>query len=288
MQLTLLSDVTRRPRRIALGEFDGVHIGHRVVIAGNDTVLTFEPHPRVVLNPAAAPKLLTSLELKSELIAQLGVQELVVVPFDQRFAHQSPQDFIDNILVKQLCATHVSVGANFRFGHLATGTTELLEQDGRFDVRVVPLVQTDGETVTSSRIRELVETGDVGRAASLLGAPFRMRGEVVMGDRRGRALGFPTANMVPDVGLACPADGVYACKVDGRAAAVNVGRRPTFDDGQGLLVESYLLDFAGDLYGQLLTVEFVARLRAEEKFQSVEALVAQMARDVQRTRELLG
>lgn len=288
MRVLQLSEVKPRPRRIAVGEFDGVHIGHREVISGNDTVLTFEPHPAVVVKPAHAPKLLTSLELKTELVAELGVQELVVVHFDQSFAHQEPAEFIDDVLVQRLGATHVSVGQNFRFGHAARGHAERLEADARFQTRVVPLVEVDGEPVSSTRIRRLIATGDVEEAAGLLGASFRMRGEVVRGDRRGRELGFPTANMVPDPKLACPAHGVYACRVGERLAAVNVGVRPTFGADLHPLVEAFILDFDGDLYGERLTVEFIARLRGEQRFPSIGELVQQMHRDVDRTRELLA
>jgi riboflavin kinase / FMN adenylyltransferase len=288
MQITQLGEVTERPRRVAVGEFDGVHVGHRAVIAGNDTVLTFEPHPMTVLRPEAAPKLLTSLELKSELIAELGVEELVILPFDEVFARQSAREFIDRVLVEQLDATQVSVGTNFRFGHSAVGTNALLAADRRFEARVVPLVEGEGAIVSSSRIRRLIAEGDVEDASDLLGQPFRIRGEVVSGDQRGRELGFPTANLVPDPALACPASGVYACRVGDRMAAVNVGVRPTFGDGQALLIEAFLLDFSGDLYDQTITIEFVARLRGEERFASADSLITQMARDVERTRELLG
>lgn len=288
MQVTTLENAVRRPRRVAVGEFDGVHLGHRQVILGNDTVLTFEPHPATVVRPERAPKLLTSLEVKIELISELDVEELVIVPFDVEFAQRSGQDFIDSILVDRLSATHVSVGENFRFGHRATGDTRLLEADGRFATRVVPLVQDSGEAISSTRIRAMIANGEVARAAELLGAGFRMRSEVVFGDRRGRELGFPTANLIPDPQLACPADGVYACYADGTPAAVNVGVRPTFNSDRGLLVEAFLLDFEGDLYGEALTIEFVERLRAEERFESIEHLVAQMQKDVERTRELLA
>jgi riboflavin kinase/FMN adenylyltransferase len=287
MQVTEFSEAVRRPRRIAVGEFDGVHLGHRAVIEGNDTVLTFEPHPMVVLKPHAAPKLLTSLDVKIDLISRLGVEEVVIVRFDERFAQQSPGEFIDRVLVESLGATDVSVGANFRFGHRASGTTDLLSADQRFATRVVALVEADGAIISSTRIRELVEEGAVAEAAALLGDPFQLRGEVVSGERRGRELGFPTANMRPDPSLVCPGNGVYACRVGEHLAAVNVGLRPTFDDQQGLLIEAYLLDFAGDLYGQTLTVEFIARLRGEERFDSVEELIVQMQRDVESARELL-
>ena len=288
MHVNSLSDVTRHPRRIAVGEFDGVHLGHRAVIDGSDTVLTFEPHPLVVVHPEVAPKLLTSLDVKIELIESLGVEELVVIPFDHLFAEQSSQEFIDSILVQRLDATTVSVGENFRFGNGAAGDSALLVADGRFRTRVVPLVEADGEIVSSSRIRALVASGEVEAAGRLLGAPFRLRGEVVDGDRRGRTLGFPTANVIPNDLLACPGHGVYACVVGERLAAVNVGVRPTFTTGRGLLVEAYLLDYDGDLYGEVLTIEFRARLRGEWRFDSVQALIDQMRRDVERTRELLS
>ncbi|HTU95530.1 MAG TPA: bifunctional riboflavin kinase/FAD synthetase [Solirubrobacteraceae bacterium] len=288
MQVTMLADVEARPRRVAVGEFDGVHLGHRQVIAGNDTVLTFEPHPLAVVRPEAAPKLLTSLEARAELIAGLGVQELVLIPFDEQFALQTPQEFIDHVLVERLCATHVSVGENFRFGHGAAGDTDMLGADPRFATRVVRLVEVDGEIVSSSHIRALVAAGDVEHAARFLGAPFQMRGEVVTGDRRGRDLGFPTANIVPDEQLICPGYGVYAARADGRCAAVSVGVRPTFGLGRALLVEAFILDFDGDLYGQELRIDFLARLRGERRFDTSEALVEQMELDVEQTRRLCG
>lgn len=197
MQVTSLTDAVTRPRCIAVGEFDGVHVGHRAVIAGNDTVLTFEPHPATVVRPHGAPPLLTGLDVKIELIAELGVEELVVVPFDLDFAQQSPQHFVDEVLVRRLGATHVSVGENFNFGYHATGSPQLLGADSRFETRIVPLVFRDGEVVSSSRIRALIADGDVGPAADLLGAPFRLRGPVVSGDQRGRAARFPNRQPAP-------------------------------------------------------------------------------------------
>jgi riboflavin kinase/FMN adenylyltransferase len=288
MQVVNLNDAQPRPRRIAVGEFDGVHLGHREVIAGCDTVLTFDPHPLQVVRPEAAPKLLQSLEVKAELIATLGVDELVVIPFDQGFAHQSAQAFIDHVLVGQLQATHVSVGDNFRFGHKATGDAELLNAQTSFTTSVARLVEIDGEIVSSSHIRALVGAGEVDIAARFLGAPFRLRGEVVHGDARGRTLGFPTANIVPDETLVCPGHGVYAARADGGvAAAVSIGVRPTFGTGRAVLVEAYLLDTDRDLYGEPMTLDFVARLRGEKRFDSVETLIDQMNDDVRRTRELV-
>ena len=284
----MLEEVQPRSRRVAVGEFDGVHLGHREVIAGSDTVLTFNPHPLQVVRPEAAPKLLTSPELKAELIADLGVQELVVIRFDERFANQNPQEFVDQVLVRRLQAERVSVGENFRFGHRASGDVGLLRADARFQTRVVPLVEVDGEVVSSSHIRGLVLAGEVELAARFLGAPFQLRGEVVTGDRRGRTLGFPTANLVPDERLVCPGHGVYAAYADGSPAAVNVGVRPQFRTGRGVLIEAYLIDREVDLYGRQLQIAFLRRLRGERRFASVEALVEQMRDDVERTRTLLA
>jgi riboflavin kinase/FMN adenylyltransferase len=285
MRVTTFPDVESRPRRLAVGEFDGVHLGHREVIHGSDTVLTFEPHPLRVVRPEVAPKLLTSLEVKAELIAELGVEELVVIPFDEGFAHQSPQNFIDHVLIERLQVTRVSVGENFRFGHRAAGDTEMLRADGRFEARVVPLVEVEGEIVSSSRIRGLVLAGEVGPAARFLGAPFQLRGEVVQGDRRGRELGFPTANLVPDEALVCPGHGIYVARAGDACAAVSIGVRPTFGAGRSLLVEAYLLDRQVDLYGQTLRLDFISRLRGERRFDSADALIEQMRRDVEMARE---
>ncbi len=288
MRVTRLQDAQPRARAVAVGEFDGVHLGHREVIAGNDTVLTFDPHPLQVVRPEAAPKLLMSLDQKIEQIEALGVDELVVIGFDQGFAQQSPQEFIDHVLVDTLGATHVSVGENFRFGHRASGDPALLAADPRFRTRVVPLVEVDGEVVSSSHIRALVQAGEVELAARFLGAPFQLRGTVVVGDRRGRTLGFPTANIVPDEALVCPGHGVYVARGDGACAAVNVGVRPTFGTGRAVLVEAYLLDRDVDLYGKVLKVDFLTRLRGERRFESVERLVEQMHDDVRRAREVCG
>jgi riboflavin kinase/FMN adenylyltransferase len=275
-----------RPRRVAVGTFDGVHLGHREVIDGSDTVLTFDPHPLAIVAPDAAPPLLTTLERKAELLEGIGVEELVVIPFDKAFAANTAQAFIDDVLVGTLGATHVSVGENFRFGHKAQGDTDMLAADERFETRVAPLLEIDGEVVSSSHIRGLVLGGAVLYADRLLGAPFMLGGEVVHGDKRGRELGFPTANLVPAAGFVTPGHGVYACRTgDGHLAAVNVGVRPTFTTGRGELIEAYLLDYDGDLYGTQLRLEFLKRLRGEKRFASVEALIEQMHRDVEQARE---
>lgn len=286
LQVTMLPDATPRPRRLAIGSFDGVHVGHRQVIEGADTVLTFEPHPLCVLHPAAAPKLLQPFDIKRDVIAGLGVEELVVIPFDREFSTIPPDEFIERILIRTLDAKQVSVGENFRFGAKAKGTPELLASRDEFSTRVVPLVEVDGETVSSSRIRALVAAGDVEGAMRCLGAPFLLEGEVVTGDERGRKLGFPTANVVPVDEYACPGHGVYAAFANGHAAAVNVGVRPTFETGRGVLVESHLIDFDANLYGQTLRIAFIARLRGERRFAGAEELIAQMHRDVDEARKL--
>src|SRR3954468_5302898 len=192
MDVIWLPDASHRPRRLAVGEFDGVHAGHREVIRGADSVLTFEPHPRTVVAPAAAPKLLTTLEQKADLIGALGVEELVVIPFDGSFAAQTAQEFIDHILVEQLGATWVSVGENFRFGNRARGDAALLQAQDAFATRVVEVVELEGDAAPSSHTRGLIASGDVGGGGRLLGAPFELRGPVAHGDKRGRTLGFPT------------------------------------------------------------------------------------------------
>jgi riboflavin kinase / FMN adenylyltransferase len=288
VRITRLPDVQSRERRVAVGSFDGVHLGHREVIRGSDSVLTFDPHPSAVVAPQHTPKLLTPLAVKAELVEELGVGELIVIPFDAEFAKRSAEEFIKDVLVATLGATYVSVGENFRFGNRAKGDPRMLAEDDRFSTRVVPLLEVDGEIVSSSHIRGLVLAGEVGPAARFLGGPFQMRGEVVSGDQRGRELGFPTANLVPDDALVCPGHGVYACLANGMPAAVNVGVRPTFDTGRGELVEAYILDFEGDLYGQPLRLDFLARLRGERRFASAEELVEQMHRDVARTREIVA
>jgi riboflavin kinase / FMN adenylyltransferase len=287
MKITSLPDAQpREGRRVAIGTFDGVHVGHREVIRGNDTVLTFHPHPQSVVNPASAPKLLYPQRIKADLIAGLGVEELVIIPFDRGFSSKTADEFVQEVLVERLGAAHLSCGENFRFGKKATGDAQFLASRSEFETRVVPLVEVEGETVSSSHIRGLVAAGEIAKAGRFLGGPFLFEGEVVQGDRRGRELGMPTANIVPDDALVTPGHGVYAAWAHGRPAAVNVGVRPTFDTGRGTLVEAYLLDFEGDLYGETLRVAFLRRMRGEKRFESVGELVAQMRRDADQAREI--
>ena len=216
--VTRLPDAQPRPRHVAIGTFDGVHVGHQAVIDDADTVLTFDPHPLEILHPPAAPKLIMPFEVKRDVIDGLGVEELVVIPFDEQFSKLAAEGFIEEVLLERLGAERVSVGENFRFGAKARGDPEMLQGRDEFDTRVVALVEVDGETVSSSRIRALVAAGEVEEALRCLGAPFMLEGQVVEGDRRGRELGFPTANVVPDDRLVIPGHGVYAAFANGRPA----------------------------------------------------------------------
>ncbi|MGH2906372.1 MAG: bifunctional riboflavin kinase/FAD synthetase [Solirubrobacterales bacterium] len=281
-----LDDVTPRDRRVAIGTFDGVHLGHRQVIEGYDTVLTFDPHPLVVIHHDAAPKLLTPLPLKARILEGIGVHEMVLIEFNDEFAHMSAEDFVRKILIEKLGATHVSVGENFRFGFKAQGDPAYLRSFDEFETRVVPLVEQDDEIVSSTQIRGLVAAGEVARADQLLGYPFTMVGSVQHGDKRGRELGFPTANLVPDEHDCVPGHGVYAALTDGVPSAVNVGIRPTFVTGRGLLVESFLIDWSGDLYDKQIEIAFLARLRGERRYDSVDLLVEQMEKDVLQASEI--
>jgi riboflavin kinase/FMN adenylyltransferase len=288
VKVTWLPDAEPRPRRLAVGEFDGVHLGHRAVIGDADTVLTFEPHPRAVVLPDAAPKLITPLPVKADIIAGLGVRELVVIPFDKEFASKTAEEFVDEVLVGTLGATEVRVGENFRFGHKAQGDVTLLRSRPEFETRVADMFEVDGEIVSSTHIRGLIVAGEVEAANRFLGLPFHLRGVVQGGDQRGRTLGFPTANLIPDNALVYPGNGVYACRAavgdDWWPAAVSIGVRPTFVTGRGVLVEAFLIGFDGDLYGKELRLAFLKRLRGERRFDSSEALVDQMHRDVEDAR----
>jgi riboflavin kinase/FMN adenylyltransferase len=289
-------------RSIALGTFDGVHRGHRRVIATAverarerglvAMVATFDPHPLQVLRPEDPPLLLTPVDIKAELVSELGIEEMLAIPFTPELSRQSAEEFCEEVLARALNGRHVSVGANFRFGHGARGDAELLRARPEFDATVVPLVEHRGAPVSSSRIRELVARGDAAAAADLLGGPYRLRGEVVMGDARGRELDMPTANVDPPAGVVVPAPGIYAAtaavgeSADELPAAVSIGVRPTFERDGDLRVEAYLIGFEGDLYGRTLRLSFLARLRDELKFDSAEELQQQMKKDVAQVAEI--
>ena len=289
---------------VTLGTFDGVHRGHQRLAAqaiarakqlGVPSVAyTFHPHPAKVLAPQAAPRLLLSTDERVRLLCDLGIDIVVVEPFDTRFASIVADDWVQRYLVEALRPKHVVVGFNFSYGRGRGGSPEHLRRAGEaygFSVEVIEAVQHEGEVVSSTRIRAFLEVGDVERAARLLGRPFALNGTVIEGDKRGRTIGFPTANLAPAEEM-IPASGVYAPRValgDGRwfDSVTNVGTRPTFD-GKRRLIETHVFDFAGDLYGQTLRVEMVARLRDEQKFDGIDALIAQIEADAVRARERLA
>jgi riboflavin kinase/FMN adenylyltransferase len=297
--------LTRRLRSpvIAIGNFDGVHRGHAHIFeqakqmarktGGEAVVLTFDPHPAKVLAPAYAPPLISSLDRKLELIAEQGVDATVVQPFDRTFAALAPEAFVDEVLVDALGAKTICVGYDFTFGARRAGTVEGLRTLGGtrgFDVTVIPAYTVDGIVCSSTKVREFVLEGRVDGARLVLGRPFEVEGEVVHGDGRGRTIGVPTANLKTTTEL-MPKNGVYAGwaeLADGRrfGAAVNVGTNPTFVPGQTVVVEAHLLGFSGELYGQRLRVGLLERLRAEERFPSVEALVTQIRKDIEAARSL--
>jgi riboflavin kinase / FMN adenylyltransferase len=268
-------------RTIAMGSFDGVHRAHRQVIeaaqsiGGRTAVVTFWPHPRIVLGNRV--HLLSTLERRLELLEQTGLEEVLVVEFTPELARLEPHEFADSLL-RRIGTQAIVVGSNFRFGRAASGDIRTLAELG-FDVRPVPLV--DG--VSSSRIRTLLEAGDVQGAAQLLGRPAEVEGTVVLGNQRGGTLGFPTANLDMPAELLVPAYGIYAGAALGHRAAISVGVNPHYG-GSELRIEPYLLDFEGDLYGRRLVVELWRRLRDERSFDSEDDLVAQIARDVEETR----
>jgi riboflavin kinase/FMN adenylyltransferase len=288
---------------VVLGNFDGVHLGHQAVIReaveegrkrGMRVVAaTFWPHPREVLAPGEGPVLLTPLDLRREALLTCGVDEVQVIRFDRDLSRKSPEEFVRGVLVGEIGAEVVVVGENFRFGHRAAGDVEDLRRlmrEHRGEARVVGLKRGEGgEEISSSRIRSLISHGEVCEAARLLGRPYVLRGEVVGGDRRGRAIGFPTANLIPGDKVAVPERGVYAGFAivgDERyAACTNIGVAPTFARGESR-VETHLLGFAGDLYGRTIDVEFRERIRPEKRFSDVEELKKQIARDVEVARKL--
>ena len=289
---------------VTIGVFDGVHRGHQQIIRHvveraaelgvQSVVVTFDPHPAEVVRPGSHPAVLTEQHRKAELIEALGVDVLCVVPFTPAFSQLSPEEFVHDVLVEHLHAALIVVGDNFRFGHRAAGDVDLLTRLGRtfgFGVEDADLVANDGTVFSSTYIRACVDAGDVAAAAAALGRPHRIEGVVVRGDQRGRDLGFPTANLLCGRYAAIPADGVYAAWLQVRdktyAAAVSIGTNPTFA-GRDRRVEAYVLDFDGDLYGERVSLDFVAHLREQRRYEGPERLVEQIERDVAQTRAVLA
>jgi riboflavin kinase/FMN adenylyltransferase len=290
---------------VTIGVFDGVHRGHQEVIGHavkqarerglQSVVVTFDPHPAEVVRPGSHPAVLTEPGRKAELIEELGADALCVVPFTPDFSRLTPDAFVHDVLVEHLHSAVVVVGENFRFGHRAAGDVTLLEQLGHrfgFAVAIPPLVATGDTVFSSTYIRACVAAGDVAAAAVALGRPHRLEGVVVRGDLRGRELGFPTANLLHERHAAVPADGVYAgwchprADRERRPAALSIGTNPTFA-GRERRVEAHLLDFDGDLYGERIALDFVAYLREQRTYDTVEPLVAQVHEDIAQTRRVL-
>ncbi len=295
---------------VSIGVFDGVHRGHRAIISravqraraiGAPTVvLTFDPHPSEVVRPGTHPPLLSTIDQRCALLAELGVDAVCVLAFTHDLAALSPKAFVEDVIVARFRAAAVVVGANFRFGHRAAGDTQTLAELGAvhgFVVDAEPLVAGDGGVWSSTYVRGLVGAGDVASARASLGRPHRVEGRVVHGDKRGRGLGYPTANLATTPHAAIPADGVYAAHVvvapytsleQSFPAAISVGTNPTFD-GVERRVEAYVLDRDDlELYGAHVAIDFVARIRGQEKFDDIAALVARMAVDVDEARRLVG
>jgi riboflavin kinase/FMN adenylyltransferase len=285
------------PNSVTVGVFDGVHKGHRAILKRVEgrslpsVVLTFEPHPAEVLAPGTNPRLITTIEERISLLEGAGLDVVAVIDLAE-IRYLAPEEFVSKVLLSKLGAGHVVVGADFQFGRDRAGDCEFLIESGRrhgFEVDVVDLVEAEG-VISSTRIRQLIEQGDVAGAARLLGSRYRLSGVVVAGDQRGKDLGFPTANLKPPKRKVIPGNGIYAAWADPGgtkvAAAVNVGTRPTFG-GTELLIEAHLLDFDRDLYGTTLSLEFVDRLRPELEFDSVQDLVAAISTDVESVRRLL-
>ena len=294
---------------VTIGVFDGVHRGHQCIVAraaqlGRElnlpvVVITFDPHPDEVVRPGSHPPFLASARRRAELLAGLGAEAVLVLPFTLEFSRLDPDEFVHTVLVERLHAAAVVVGEDFRFGHKAAGDVALLAKLGEkydFTTEGMPLLVEDGATVSSTSIRLLLEAGDVAAAAKLLGRPHRVEGVVVRGHQRGRALGFPTANLETPPHTAIPADGIYAgwlASLDGEGrdaqrwpAAISIGTNPTFGEGERT-VEAYALDRTDlDLYGVHAAIDFAARLRGTLRFDSVDALVEQMRLDVDRARAL--
>lgn len=302
--------LTRRLVRpvLTIGNFDGVHLGHKAILEtvirrarerdGEAVLYTFDPHPRKVLRPDTAPDLLATMDQKIELLADVGLDVVIVEPFDLEFARTPPEVFVNEFVHNRIAPVEVYVGYDFHFGRDREGSMRLLTETGPrlgFSVTIIPEVTVGERDVNSTRIRELLREGQVEEAAMLLGRAFSVRGPVVAGHRRGRELGFPTANLAPKNEIV-PSAGVYVCELrfvdDGEPprdhvhpAVTNVGFRPTFEDQGELVAEAHLLDFEGDLYDREVELRFLAQIRPEQRFDGPDALRAQIAKDIDSTRD---
>jgi len=292
---------------LTIGVYDGVHVGHRTVISqvreraaregAKSVVVTFDRHPLSIVRPEAAPRLLANLDQKLELLESTGVDAVVIVPFNDVQANETPVEFVERVLVNSLAAKVVIVGSDFHFGHMRQGNVTLLKEMGeRHDFVCDPVVlvpRADGidEPVSSTAIRRALAGGEIDTASRMLGRPYEVRGTVVTGDQRGRTIGFPTANVQIPNGMCMPSDGVYAglyTRPDGTeyATAINLGRRPTFYANQeASLLEAYLMDFSGDLYDEDASVKFLAFLRSEKQFSGIDELKQQLQLDIEHARQ---
>jgi len=284
---------------VAIGIFDGVHAGHQEILQeaakhGRVVALTFYPHPTSVVAPERTPSSIVSIEDRIALLEKHGASEVVVIEFTKEFAGKSPEDFIQQVLIDQLRATHVTVGANFTFGYKASGNIQYLKDHSHgFGVSAVELKEDRGSAISSTRIRNLIVDGDIERANELLTRSYVLRGPVVHGEKRGRTIGYPTANLGLQEGATVPADGIYAGWLsvgDFRwPAAISIGTNPTFPGIRGRQVEAYAIDQEGlDLYDQEASIEFIARLRDTVKFDGLDPLLEQMKKDCQKAKEILG
>ncbi len=293
-----------RPTVLTLGVFDGLHLGHQLImktlvdraraIGAVPTVITFEPHPRAVLHPESAPPLLQTFDQKIEALGVLGIEQTIIIHFDKTFSQIRAEDFLRDVVVNRLHAKEVYLGRGFFFGHKREGNIELLRKVSSslgFFADEVPEVRLRGKRIGSTRIRELLLNGRVNLARRLLGRPYGVEGPVVRGAERGVQLGFPTANIQPR-NRVIPLGGVYvtATLIEGvwRRSVTNIGTRPTFDDGRGSSVETHVIDWSGDLYGDVVRVRFLHRLRDEKKFASIDELRSQISGDADRARKFFA